>query len=121
LANQPWIPPRQQADRDAQIASIRRKLDDVTKAIELVDIVAEEAKRPLWTQILRPFLEKEVLGFREASLSMTKEDFEKAQARAALARDLLQDIDGKADPTLRPRLVAQATALNETLEKHSSE
>lgn len=121
MPDQPWVPPRHQADRDAQIAAIRKKLDEVTRALELVDIVAEEAKRPLWTHILRPFLEKEVQGFRDASLSMPREDFERAQARAALARDLLEDINGKADPTLRPRLVAQATSLNDTLEKHSKE
>lgn len=121
MPDNPWAPPRQKADRDAQIADVQRKLEETTKALELVDIVAAEAPRALWREILKPYLENEVRGFREAALSMPREDFEKAQARAALARDLLEDIDGKADPTLRPKLVAQATKLNDLLEKHHSE
>lgn len=116
-----WVPPSVQASRDKQISEIRQKLDDVTKAIDLCDIVAAEAPRPLWREILQPFLFKEVQGFKEAAISMGKEDFEKAQARAALAQALLDDIGGKADPALRPKLIEKAKRLNDILEKSSAE
>jgi hypothetical protein len=84
--------------RRAQAAALRREIEQHVKMAEEAEIVTEGITGPIWTVIIRPYIERTLTSFQASVYSLTQEQFVTHQGIARGLNALLlyvEDKDGK--------------------------